>query len=227
MLEVAPDLFTQRGDRIRLLGIPFDTQGVVIRMPNGGLWLHSPVRPTKAGIDEISNLGPIAHIIAPNRIHGAFTSDWAAIAPEATVWVSPKFSVRHPDIDFDHTLDDTAPEAWADILDQCHFRGSIYLDEMVFLHRPSGTLIVTDILQSHDPNREPWMWRQVKRLAGILAPDVATPPDLKRTFRDRERARAARDRILSWEFDRILMPHAVPVMQDGKATFARAMAWLD
>jgi len=82
------------------------------------------------------------------------------------------------------------------------------------------------MLQRHDPAREPPMWLWLKRLAGLLAPRTATPPDLRATFWDRAAARASRDRILSWDFDRILLPHAVPVPTGGKALFRDAMAWL-
>jgi hypothetical protein len=223
---VAPGIFVQRGDRIRLLGVPFDTACVIVRLPGGELWLHSPVKPTEARVTEVASLGPVGHIVAPNRIHGAFTADWARLAPAAKVWVSPRFPERHPGIRHDALLADTPPPDWAETLDQCIFAGSLYLDEVEFLHRPSGTLILADILQRHDPAREPPVWRWLKGLAGLLAPRTATPPDLRATFRDRAAARASRDRILSWDFDRILLPHAVPVPTGGKAVFRDAMAWL-
>ena len=227
LMHIAEGLWTQNGDRIRLFGIPFDTRATIAKLPNGTLWLHSPVKPTAARLAEVRSLGPIAHIIAPNRIHGAFTTAWAEHAPKAQVWVSPKFPDRHPDIRYDHLLTDTAPPDWSDTLDQCLFAGHAYLDEVVFLHRPSATLIVTDIYQRHDPATEPALWRILKGLAGMMAPKGAMPPDLRLSFTDKIAARAARDRILGWEFDRILLPHSVPVETGGKAALTKALAWLD
>ncbi len=222
MKQVAEGLWTQNGDRIRFFGIPFDTRATIVRLPGGGLWLHSPVRPSPDRLAAVQALGPIAHIVAPNRIHGAYTTDWARAAEQAQVWVSPKFPDRHPDIRFDHLLGNAAPAEWANMLDQCVFAGHAYLDEVVFLHRPSGTLIVTDIYQRHDPAREPGFWRVFKGLAGMMAPKGAMPPDMRLAFT----ARAARDRILAWEFDRILLPHSVPVETGGKETLTRALKWL-
>jgi len=223
---VAEDIWTQAGDRIRFFGIPFDTRAAIVRLPGGGLWLHSPVRPRPDRVAALAALGEIAHIVAPNRIHGAFTADWSALAPAARVWVSPRFPERHPDIRHDAILGDAPPPDWAEVIDQCLFAGHAWLDEVVFLHRPSRSLILTDLLQRHDPAREPALWRLLKGAAGLMAPGGGIPPDLRATFRDRAAARAARDRILGWEFDRILLPHSVPVARDGKAVFARAFAWL-
>jgi hypothetical protein len=223
---VAEGIWTQAGDRLRLAGIPFDTRAVVVRLPGGGLWLHSPVCPTPARVAALAALGPVAHVVAPNRIHGAFTADWAARAPGAKVWVSPRFPDRHPGIRHDALLGDTPPPDWSGTLDQCLFAGHAWLDEVVFLHRPSRSLIVADLLQRHDPAREAPLWRVLKGAFGLMAPGGGVPPDLRLTFRDRAAARAARDRILGWAFDRILLPHSVPVETGGKAVFARAFAWL-
>jgi len=223
---VAEGIWTQVGDRIRFFGIPFDTRAVIVRLSGGELWLHSPVRPAPERVAALAALGEIGHIVAPNRIHGAFTADWAGLAPAAKIRVSPRFPERHPDIRHDAILTDAPPPAWAGVIDQCLFAGHAWLDEVVFLHRPSRSLILTDLLQRHDPAREPLIWRLLKGAAGLMAPGGGIPPDLRATFRDRAAARAARDRILGWDFDRILLPHSVPVETGGKAVFARAFAWL-
>ena len=223
---VAEGLWTQEGDRLRFAGIPFDTRATVVRLGGGGLWLHSPVQPTPARVAALAALGPVAHIVAPNRIHGAFTADWARRAPEAKVHVSPRFPDGHPEVRHHALLGDGPPADWAAEIDQCHFAGHAWLDEVLFLHRPSRSLIVTDLLQRHDPARESGFWRLFKRAAGVLAPGGGVPPDLRLSFTDRAAARRSRDRVLAWDFDRILLPHSVPVDRGGRDVFARAFAWL-
>lgn len=227
MRKVAEGIWTQDGDRIRFHGIPFDTRGVIVRLPDGGLWLHSPVRPTDERVAEIRALGRIAHVIAPNLIHGEYTARWAALEPEAKIWVSPRFPAKHPEVGYHAVLDDTAPGDWAGTLDQCYFAGSKAIDDMVFLHRASRTLILTDVIQRHDPAHEPLFWRLLKGLFGVMAPGGRVPPDIRLSFRDRDAARAARERILGWDFDRILLPHSVPVETGGKAFFREATAFLE
>ena len=41
------------------------------------------------------------------------------------------------------------------------------LDEVVFLHRPSRSLIVTDLIQKHADPKDAWPWRLIEKAAGI------------------------------------------------------------
>ena len=46
------------------------------------------------------------------------------------------------------------------------------------------------------------------------------------TIRDRAAARASIDRILAWDFDRILLPHGRIVESGGHPLFQEAYSWL-
>src|SRR5438477_492194 len=46
---------------------------------------------------------------------------------------------------FDAVLTDEAPEAWRGQLDQHVFRGASFINEVVFFHPPTRTLILTDL----------------------------------------------------------------------------------
>lgn len=96
----------------------------------------------------------------------------------------------------------------------------------MFLHRKSQTLIVTDILQNHEPSSDGLFWRTLKRLNGIVAPNGGAPRDWRLTVRDRDVARAARDRMLAWQFERVVMSHGRCIEVDGHAWVERAFAWL-
>lgn len=50
--------------------------------------------------------------------------------------------VGRDDLAFQKSLEDDPPVEWTGQFDQAWFRGSIALDEIVFFHRPSGTVIV-------------------------------------------------------------------------------------
>lgn len=227
-LSFGPGIWVQDGDEIRLWGIPFTTRATLVRLGNGQLWIHSPVAPSKARFAAAEALGDPGFVIAPNLVHGAFGPDWQAHYEKAQFWVSPKFTKRHKDAKPDGLLTiDSAPNAWAGEIDFCLFAGHSFMDEVVFLHKPSGTLIVTDIIQRHDPAKNTLFWRLVKRGVGILGTSGTTPRDMRLSFNDRAAARASRDHILSWDFDRIILSHGFNVERDGKAYFEDAMRWLD
>jgi len=221
------DIWLLDGDRIRMYRIPFGTRMTAVRLGDGRVWLHSPVAATPERVAAIEALGPVAHVVAPNKWHNLFVGPWLERFPEARAWAGPLLAERCPDIPWTDELGDTPPSDWADEIDQLIFGGSKVLPEAVFFHRASASLIVTDIVQNHEPERESWFWRVGKRLNGILAPDGGCPRDWRLTVRDREAARAARDRMLAWPFDRVVLSHGRCLTDDAHAHVERAFAWLD
>ncbi|MCB9748687.1 MAG: DUF4336 domain-containing protein [Myxococcales bacterium] len=221
-----PDIWTVEGDPVRLLTIPFTTRMTIVRLPGGGLWMHSPVAPARARALAIGALGELRHVVAPNRFHNLFVGPWLEEHPDATSWAGPGLAERCPQLRVDHVLTDEAPAAWREVIDQVVFRGSRFIEEVMFVHRPSRTLIVTDLIQNHDPARESWFWRWIKRWNGILAPGGGVPRDWRATVRDREAARRSLARVLEWDFDRVILSHGLCIEQGGHDYVARAFDWL-
>jgi hypothetical protein len=222
----ADELWLADGDRLHMLGIPFETRMCVVRLADGGLWLHSPVAAREDLMVAVESLGPVKHIVAPNKFHYLFVHEWVEAFPYATAWAGPQLAER-VQTRFDQQLGDTAEACWAHDLDQLIFWGSEVLPETVFLHRSSRTLIMTDIIQNHEPELDTWMWRTLKRLNGISAPNGGTPRDWRLSVRDREAARAARDRMLAWDFDRLVIAHGRCLESGAHAHVERAFSWLD
>jgi len=226
LLELDEDLWIVDGPRVRMLGIPFPTRMTIVRLSDGGLWLHSPVEANERLLVALEELGPVRHLVAPNKFHHLFIREWAERFPYATTWAGPQLRER-VDVRFDHELGDRAEACWALDLDQLLFIGSRVLAEAVFLHRPSRSLIVTDIIQNHEPGADGLLWRTIKRLNGVSAPDGGAPKDWQRTIRDRDAARRARDRMLTWDFDRLVLAHGRWIERDAHTYVERAFAWLD
>ena len=224
--ELDDGLWIVDGSRVRMLGIPFPTRMTVVRLADGGLWLHSPVEADERLFVAIEALGPIRHLVAPNKFHHLFFQTWAERFPYATTWAGPQLRER-VDIRFDHDLGDSAEACWALDLDQLLFLGSSVLPEAVFFHRPSRSLIVTDIFQNHEPRADGLLWRTIKRLNGVSAPHGGVPKDWQRTVRDHDAARRARDRMLAWDFTRLIIAHGRCIERDAHAHVVRAFAWLD
>ncbi|MCA9698453.1 MAG: hypothetical protein KC431_13065, partial [Myxococcales bacterium] len=151
---------------------------------------------------------------------------WLERFPEATSWAGPGLAQR-VELRFDHELGEVAEPCWAEDLDQLLFAGSKFLPETVFFHRLSRSLIITDIFQSHEPQSDGWFWRTVKRLNAIAAPEGGAPRDWRLTVRDRKTARASRDRMLAWDFDRLVITHGRCTPTGAHPQVERAFAWLD
>ena len=81
------------GDDVRIYRmLPFTTRMTVVQLESGGVWLHSPVRPTPERQRAVDQLGPVEHLVAPNKIHSLGIEPWKALYPSAKVWASPAFN---------------------------------------------------------------------------------------------------------------------------------------
>jgi hypothetical protein len=180
---------------------------------------------------EIDALGPVRHLVSPNKIHYAHIAAWKRIYPEATAWASPgvreRAASRGLDAPFDADLGDLPEEAWRGDLDQLVFRGSPYLKEVVFFHRRTRTLILADLIENFEPEKVGGAWRWLLRLAGAADPDGKAPIDLRLTFvGGKDAARASFECVLCWEPERVIVAHGRPYERDGAAELRRAFRWL-
>jgi len=219
-------LWTVDGDRVHMLTVPFETRMTVVRLGNGDLWLHSPVEPTDARVEALLAIGRVRHIVSPNKFHHLFAKPWLERFPDAIGWAEPALASRRPDLHFDHTLGDEAEADWKLEIDQLLFGGSRVLGEAAFHHLASRTLIVTDIIQNHDPALDGVFWRWVKRVNRIAAPNGEAPWDWRLTVRDRKAARASLERLLCWDFDRVILSHGICIDTGGREFVENAFRWL-
>ena len=222
-----PNIWTMNGDDVRMFGIlPFTTRMTVVKLGSGGVWLHSPVQPTPGRHRAVDRLGPVAHLVAPNKIHSLGIEPWRALHPAATVWASPGFNARHPDIAVDAVLGDDAESPWSDDIDHCVINGHAVLDEVAFLHKPSKTLIITDFIQKHEAAGESWIWRRIKGLAGILGKDGGVPLDIRLSVRNGTELRRSIDTILGWDFDALILSHGHCLKGGARDAVSRAFDWI-
>jgi len=211
---------------LRFFGAQFGTRMTVMRLPDGGLVVHSPVRLTDDLRTALDCLGPVRAVLAPNRLHHLFVGDFVAAYPEAAFHCSPALRTKRPDIPWMATLTDTPDPLWEPILDQCPVRGSLHMDEVVFYHRRSRTLIVCDFLERFDSPDHPWLFRQLAKLGGVWHRYGLTR-DQRLLFRDTAALRATLRTILAWDFDRVILAHGPLVEADGRRVVREAFAWLE
>ncbi|MBR9650621.1 DUF4336 domain-containing protein [Thalassovita aquimarina] len=228
---VAPDLWLIDGPAIRFYGMPFSTRATVVRLADGGLWVHSPTLMTEDLRAELNALGPVRHLIAPNWIHYAYIGQWQAAFPGALAWAAPgvreRAAGRGMELRFDRDLGPDAPEDWAGQIDQMIVEGSKVHREAVFFHRASRTLILTDLIENFEAAKLPWWMRIATRLAGIQDPDGQMPRDMRLTFAGhRDRLRDAVERMIGWGPERIILAHGRWYDRDAVAELRRAFRFV-
>jgi len=220
------NIWVAEGPVVSFYGFPYPTRMAVIRLTNGQLFVWSPIALDQALRAEVDTLGIVAHLVSPNSIHHLFLGDWKRAYPEARLYASPDLARKRPDLTFDATLGDAPEPAWAGEIDQVEMGGSFFLTEIVFFHRASRTAIFADLIENFSRD---WFkgWRGwLARLDGITEYDPGAPREWRWSFWNRERARAAFQRIVDWHPEQAIVAHGEMVKSDATAFIRKAFRWL-
>ena len=207
LTEIDRDIWIAEGPSVPFLGVPYPTRMTLVRLSDGGLWLCSPIELTDELADAVQALGPVQHLVSPNKIHHLFLGQWAQAWPEAKLWASPGLARRRLDLSFDGELGDAAEPAWENDVDQLIFRGSFAMEEVVFFHRISRSAIITDLVQKFDPATLRGWRGLLMRLDGLVGPEGSTPREWRLTFWNRRAAREALRKMLGWNPQRLIIAH--------------------
>ena len=221
-----PSLFIVDGPTVSFFGFPYPTRMALARLANGGVWVWSPVALTDDLASAVEALGPVEHIVSPNKLHHLFLVEWAERWPAATVYAPPGLARRRPELRCDAELGDEPDPAWADDIDQVIFRGSFAMEEVVFFHRLSRTALVCDLIQRHDERAGKGWKGFLMRLDGLVGERGSTPREWRASFLRRGPARAARQRVFDWQPQRLLVAHGACVPHGAAAVIEQALDWI-
>ena len=205
-------------------GLSVGTRMTVIRLKGERLLLHSPVALDQELREQLDSLGRVCFAVAPNRVHHLYAGDVAEVYPGARLWVAPGLERKRPDLVFEAVLTDEAPEEWREEVDQVFFRGRPYENEMAFFHRSTRTLILCDLAFNFGPSAAAptRLLMKLIRSYGRLGPSKLDPL----LIRDRRSARESLERILSWDFDRVIVAHGDVLERGGHEILRKGYSWL-
>ena len=211
---------------------PFPTRMTLVRLPTGELWCHSPIALTPALKEQVDALGTVRHLVSPNKIHYAYIAEWASAYPDAIAWASPgvrdRAASQNVSVTFHSDLTEHPPDAWSADINQLIFKGSRYIDEVVFFHKSSRTLILADLIENFELEKvcdRPMRW--LLTLGGNVDPDGKTPRDLQMTFiENKAQARRSLEKLLEWQPEKIVLAHGRWYPSGGTAELKRAFRWL-
>jgi hypothetical protein len=224
--EFGPSLYVADGPTVSFMSFPYPTRMAIARLADGSAWVWSPIALGPELESAVDSIGPVRHIVSPNKIHHLFLKEWIDRWPDARVHAPPGLAKRRPDLHFDEELGDEANPDWAGEIDQTIFRGSIAMEEVVFFHRLSRTAIFCDLVQRHGPENIKGLKGMVMRLDGLVGEHGSTPREWRVSFLRRARARAARERVLAWKPEQLLIAHGSCARENATQILERALAWM-
>jgi hypothetical protein len=204
---VVPDVIWSAERPVWFGGVRLRARTTVVRLSDGGLWVHSPVAPTDEVCAALDALGEVRWIVVPNRFHHLHAPATAARYPDAQV-VAPA-SVRNPRVTATVRIDDPSLGSSVPELAPVPLAGVPFLDETAFFHRPSGSLIAADLLMCACA-RDHWTWRFVARVSDRYE-KVRTPPDVRMHVRPSQPLNESLERMQALPIEQILVAHADPI----------------
>lgn len=206
------------------LGFQFPARMTVLPLDGGRIALVSPIPIDALIAAELSALGEVAYLIAPNLLHHLYLSDALKHYPSARVVAPQGLRKKRPDLRIDLTLEGLLPEELTNAVDVRFVAGAPGLDEFVFFHRATRTLVVSDLVFNIVQPRG-----VIAHLALFLVgahKRLASSRALRVIVKDRAHCAASCAEILALPFETLVMAHGEIVREDARARLTQALAWL-
>lgn len=217
--SLGPDIWHEEHN-FSSMGIRISSRMTVVRLADGRLWLHSPIPISADTRARLAALGEVGYIVAPNRFHHLYAGDCARAFPAAAVFGAPGLDSKRPDLPM--RILGPAPEpAWDASLSQVFVEGMPTLNETVWFHRPSRSLIVTDLVQ-YVAGDVALSARLYMGLMGVYH-RIAVPNGVRLLIRDREALGRSIRQILRWDIERVVFSHNTVLQQNAYAAVERAL----
>lgn len=202
-------------------GLRLPARMTALPLAEGGLALVSPI-PIDASIaSALSAVGEVRYLIAPNLLHHLYLADAIARYPRATVLAPRGLRRKRPDLRIDGDLEDGLPQDLAAEVEAIRIDGIPSLDEFVFFHRASRTLVVTDLV-FHVERPQGFVTHLVLWLVGCHG-RLGQSRALRLLTKDRAAAAASAERLLILPFETLVMAHGEIVRERAAERLAAAL----
>lgn len=221
---IVPDQIWHSQQPLKFGPLSITTRCTVIRLSDNSLWVHSPVEPTPDLLTALQSIGSVRYVVAPNLSHHLYFLPFLQTIPGTQGFIAPGLADKNPALAGFPVIGQTPESDWSPDLVAWFIEGLPILNETVWLHSPSGTLILTDLLFCFNPSN-PLPGKIVSRLLGVYN-HLGMSRTMKFMVRDKAALLRSVDQILMHDFQRIVLTHDQIIDQDARARFAAAFEWL-
>ncbi|MBD2527834.1 DUF4336 domain-containing protein [Nostoc sp. FACHB-133] len=215
---------------LKYFGLEVGTRMTVIRLTIGKLMVISPIEMDDTTINELNQLGEVTYIVVPNLYHHLFVADFKLCYPRAKLWTVSGLERKRPDLQINQIISNRSIHAIDGVeyllvqgFNTLGTSGCSPLNECVFFHVKSRTLIVTDTVFHFDDQCSP----SIRLIAKLLGAYNQLRPSLLEKFATLDKVKVKRSiqQLLTWNFERVIMAHGSIIEQDGKPQFKTGYEW--
>ncbi len=86
--------------------------------------------------------------------------------------------------------------------------------------------MLDDLIQIHPMVKGKPFRNALFKLEGVASPHGGVPLDIRLSFTNRNLARRSLEKLLSWDFDKLVIAHGPCIEKDAKPFVERAFQWL-
>src|SRR5262249_40216359 len=153
-----------------------------------------------------------------------FASEYARAYPDARLHGAPGLAEKRRELRVDAVLGDEPALEGRDRIDQHLLPGAAGLNEGVVVPPPRRTPVLADLAFNVPAGRTAGarLFYWITGAAGRFGPHRL----VRTMIRDRRAARSSVDRVLGWDFDRVVVSHGDVLETGGRERFATAFAFL-
>jgi len=203
---------------IHYAGTRFNSRMTLVRLSNGSLLIHSPCEIDQQTKTTIETLGKVEFIVAPGSYHHLYVGSAQRAFPEAETFICPGIETKNPQLEFDWLLGDKPDKRWADDFEQVLVRGNKYIWEVAFFYKPTRTLILVDLIESFSDATEDvnWLLKLWFKLVYRMWANPKSAPEYQMGWKDKQAAAKSLNKILSWDFETIIVSHGDLIEANAK-----------
>lgn len=226
MKQIANNLWIVDGPSIKFSGLIFGTRMTIIKLENH-LWVHSPVSVTEDLAGQISEIGHVRYIIAPNKSHHTFLPEWQQRYSDARFYAAPGLAEKRPDINFEEQLTENARFEWSPDIAHEVFGENRASNEVVFFHHKSRTLILTDLIVNIRTNNFNLVQKAIAKFENITYPNGSTPRMYRWAMKSKKPAKRVLQKMLEWDPERVIISHGEWFRENGRAELEKRLSWIN
>jgi len=217
--NLAPNLWLMTYP-LKTLGVDLQRNVTIMRLAYGKLIIHSTAPFSAGDVAEITALGEPAWLIDTLLRHDTYAEEGRNAFPEAVYLAPAGFSINLP---FQTHALLNPPKEWEEEVSILPIDGVPEFGEIVFLHRASRTLIVADLVVNFPGHHGLWTNLLLHFAAAGHHYDPGMTVPFKNAVEDAEAFTASVNRMLEWDFDRVIVGHGEPIWVDGKEKVRTAL----
>jgi hypothetical protein len=209
---------------LQYFGLNIGTRMTVIRLANNELVVISPIPVNETIKTQLNEIGIVKNIISPNLFHYLFASDFKNLYSTATFWAGSGLKIKKPNLPIDKNLNDKGgifgnelEYIFFDGMKTITLSGFDSLNEYIFFHSVSQTLILTDTAFNFDDSF-PTVTKLVAKIIGgynNLSPSLLE----KIATTEKDKVKKSVEKVLHWDFKRVIMAHGSIIESNGKEKF--------